>query len=107
MSGKETSGGHLNRARSPLLGQEGQRSVLEQGGATAWRVVRRFEYIGRLSMEIFFCRGGLFFLSRLFYQLNFNKLDPGEQKFLGLDSRCVSGISLCILGSQSSGEKGH
>ena len=59
-------------------------------------------------MEIFFFFAEkVCFLSRLFYQLKFNESGPGKQRFLGLDNRCFSGISLDILGSHSSGEKGH
>ena len=57
-------------------------------------------------MKIFFF-AEVCFLSKLFYQLKFNKLGPGEQRFLGLDIWCFSDISLGILGSQSSREKGH
>ena len=107
-----TSGNNFNRARAPLLGKEGQQSVLEQDWATASRVSRRFEYTGRLSMEIYIYIYNFFskevcFLSRLFYQLKFNKVGLGKQRFLGLDKWCFSGISLGIFGSQSSGEKGH
>ena len=60
------------------------------------------EYIGRLSMEIFLFWPRRLFLGQNVYQLKFNELGLGEQRFLGLDNRCVSRISLGIFGSQSS-----
>lgn len=80
------SGEDLNRARSPLLGEQGQQSVLEQDRAAASRVLRGVEYTGRPSMDIFFFAEKVYFLSRLFYQLKFNEFGPVEQRFLGLDN---------------------